>query len=114
MSKETSSYNGESANEGVSTVRSPQESAPGLNHSDTIDSLRKHEEPVLTSLDVASFIINRMIGVGIFTNAPLVLWFCGNQYLALGVWFAGGGFSLLWLVFFPVFFFRSPDIARVF
>jgi len=53
---------------------------------------------VLTSVDVAAFMINRMVGVGIFTNPPLVLLFCGNQHLALWMWFVGGLFSLLWLV----------------
>jgi hypothetical protein len=31
-----------------------------------------------------------MVGVGIFIHPPLVLWFCGNKYLALCMWFVGG------------------------
>lgn len=53
---------------------------------------------VLTRYDVAALMINRMVGVGIFTNPSLVLWFCGSQWLALGMWFIGGLFSCLWLV----------------
>jgi hypothetical protein len=49
-----------------------------------------NEGRVLNSWDVFSIMVNRMIGIGIFVHPPLVLWFCGNKYLALWVWFVGG------------------------
>ena len=62
------------------------------------DQQQKPAPQGLTRFDVTSFMINRMIGTGIFTNPPFVLWACGNQHLALWVWFAGGLFSFAWCV----------------
>jgi len=59
----------------------------------------RQQEPApqgLTRFDVASFMINAMIGTGIVTDPLAILWMCGNQHLALWVWFAGGLFTLAW------------------
>jgi len=69
-------------------------------NSEDVDADQRQEPAPggLTRFDVASFMINRMIGTGIFTNPPFVLWACGNQHLALWVWFTGGLFTLAWCV----------------
>jgi hypothetical protein len=45
--------------------------------------------------DVASLIINKMIGTGIFTAPPTVLVMTGNPSLAFGLWILGFAYTIV-------------------
>lgn len=53
------------------------------------------QNPRLTVWDVASLIINKMIGTGIFVNPPPVALLAGSKGLALSLWIIGFVYTLL-------------------
>jgi hypothetical protein len=62
--------------------------------------IRKSEQAIvarkdLGTWDVASLIINKQIGTGIFTAPGLVLSLTGSKTIALSLWVAGGVWALL-------------------
>lgn len=49
----------------------------------------------LNSRDVCSFIINKMVGTGIYTTPPVVLLLTRSKAEALGLWFVGFVYTLI-------------------
>lgn len=49
----------------------------------------------LNSRDVCSFIVNKMVGTGIYTTPPVVLLLTRSKGEALGLWFVGFGYTLI-------------------
>lgn len=49
----------------------------------------------LNSRDVCSFIINKMVGTGIYTTPPVVLLLTRSKGEALGLWFIGFVYTLI-------------------
>jgi hypothetical protein len=49
----------------------------------------------LSQWDVASLIINKMIGTGIFTAPPTVLLMAGSPGLAFGLWILGFAYTIV-------------------
>ena len=50
----------------------------------------------LDVLDIASLIMNKMIGTGIFTTPGTVLMLTKSKRLSLGLWAVGGVYSMVW------------------
>lgn len=57
--------------------------------------VRRQQNANLSVSDVASFIINKQVGTGIFTTPPLVALFAGSKGLAFTLWIIGFGYTLL-------------------
>jgi hypothetical protein len=49
----------------------------------------------LNSRDVCSFIVNKMVGTGIYTTPPVVLLLTRSKGEALGLWFVGFVYTLM-------------------
>jgi len=49
----------------------------------------------LNSRDVCSFIVNKMVGTGIYTTPPVVLLLTRSKGEALGLWFVGFVYTLI-------------------
>jgi hypothetical protein len=55
----------------------------------------RHSIYPLNWRDVCAFIVNKMIGTGIFIQPPAVLLLTGSKAEALGLWFAGFVYTLV-------------------
>jgi hypothetical protein len=51
--------------------------------------------PPLEYWEVASLIINKMVGTGIFTAPPTILLYTGNKREALGLWVTGFVYTII-------------------
>ena len=49
----------------------------------------------LNSRDVCSFIVNKMVGTGIYTTPPVVMLLTRSKGEALGLWFVGFAYTLI-------------------
>ena len=49
----------------------------------------------LNSRDVCSFIVNKMVGTGIYTAPPVVMLLTRSKGEALGLWFVGFAYTLI-------------------
>jgi hypothetical protein len=65
-----------------------------------IEPAQQGPDPIhpLNWRDVCAFIVNKMIGTGIFVQPPAVLLLTGSKAEALGLWFAGFVYTLVRLV----------------
>jgi hypothetical protein len=65
-----------------------------LQHFDQLPTFGDTPRP-LNSRDVCSFIVNKMVGTGIYTTPPVVLLLTRSKGEALGLWFVGFVYTLI-------------------
>lgn len=53
------------------------------------------DAPGLTSFDVFSLIVNKMVGTGIFSTPASIFLLTGNKGLSLGLWIIGFFYSVV-------------------
>jgi hypothetical protein len=73
------------------------EAALNLAQMQVIERVLPFEDPAfpLNSRDVCAFIVNKMIGTGIFTAPPTVLLLTRSKGEALGLWILGFAYTLV-------------------
>jgi hypothetical protein len=68
----------------------------------------------LNSRDVCSFIVNKMVGTGIYTTPPVVLLLTRSKGEALGLWFVGFVYTLIRYPLAKLFHYRQvPLLTRI-
>jgi hypothetical protein len=72
---------------------------------DQIPTFRDTPRP-LNSRDVCSFIVNKMVGTGIYTTPPIVLLLARSKGEALGLWFVGFVYTLIRYALAKLFHYR--------
>ena len=65
-----------------------------LQHFDQLPTFGDTPRP-LNSRDVCAFIVNKMVGTGIYTTPPVVLLLTRSKGEALGLWFVGFVYTLV-------------------
>lgn len=65
-----------------------------VQHFNQLPTFRDTPRP-LNSRDVCSFIVNKMVGTGIYTTPPVVLLLTRSKGEALGLWFVGFVYTLI-------------------
>ncbi len=99
-----SSHLSDRSSRSAHTIRSnsSQPSVEGEARSDAASSsgpselnIRVKVNRELTWLDVCAFIVNKMIGTGIFTGPPVILSYTGKKSTAIWLWTAGFVYTLL-------------------
>jgi hypothetical protein len=73
------------------------EAAPNLVQIPVVERVLPFDDPVwpLNSRDVCAFIVNKMIGTGIFSAPPTVLLLTRSKGEALGLWVLGFVYTLI-------------------
>lgn len=87
----------EARSDDVVNHESQNGSLSGFQTFNRIDPVEPGNDPTLplNSRDVCSFIINKMIGTGIFLTPPAVLLLTGSKGEALGLWILGFAYTLV-------------------
>ena len=73
-------------------LATPNPNLPSVNSVHAPENPSEHEPPEagkLRAIDVFGFIVNKMIGTGIYTNPALVLIFTGSRKAAISFWIVG-------------------------
>jgi Amino acid permease len=75
----------------------PSDSTEGQEQTplDAVRAVKIEYHRKLTWWDVAALIINKMIGIGIFSGPPTVLLYTGKKSTALWLWAAGFVYTLI-------------------
>ena len=64
-------------------------------HSDESDEHEPPEVGRLKAMDVFGFIVNKMVGTGIYTSPVMVLILTGSRGAAIGFWIIGVGYTFV-------------------
>ena len=76
-------------------INTPRATSNGsLQHFEQLPTFGDTPRP-LNSRDVCSFIVNKMVGTGIYTTPPVVLLLTRSKGEALGLWFIGFVYTLV-------------------
>ena len=83
---------------------------PGDDQFDYIEPIQPGEDPELplNSRDVFAFIVNKMIGTGIFIQPPAVLLFTRSKAEALGLWVVGFAYTIVSMLLYIEFSRKIP------
>lgn len=83
---------------------------PGDNQFEPVEPIPPGEDPELplNSRDVCAFIVNKMIGTGIFIQPPAVLLLTRSKAEALGLWIVGFAYTIVSMLLYIEFSRKIP------